>query len=446
MMKRRTFLSRSLATAGTLTSAGVLLDACGSSTPGSSGPVNLNIMIDGIDTTIGAAQVSAFEKAHNCKILVAKFDQVRLNASIAAGSPPDLVRTEGASEMPNLIARGLVESLDSYLQKSTLLKIDDLDPVVGVYKFDGKSQGKGPIYGLPANYSQDSMTWYNKKLFDKANIPYLSETEPATLDQLVEIGKKLTVTTGGKIQTYGFDPVWNFVNQGRIMEMMAQQGGATLWNADFTKADFTQPEARKALQWFVDWAQARVGISPLDTTSDWDGPIYSAERMGVVSYGYWFNGWINQTPGLIDHSGFAPTAQIGTTRVEACRTGSGSWIPKKAKNKDLAFQFLEFWLGGPPAVTLAKGGNGFPILKSQRSLLPQTTSAEVSIFKVAEGSLPYFKILQFSPYADKAAMEAAITTAIEPVMKGQVSLDAGIATLQQKVDTIVTQGRSQIGN
>jgi multiple sugar transport system substrate-binding protein len=410
-------------------------------------------MIDNLNIEPGITTLlAAWEKAHHCTVSVSKFDQVKLNAALAAGTPPDLVRTTGASEMPNIIARGLALNLDKYFATSTAFKAADLDPVIGVYKFNGKAQGTGSIYGIPSDYSQDNMLWYRKSLLDAAKITQPSSTTPISYDELLTIGKAVTKRQSGKTTVFGMDPTWNFVNQAHLMQMIAQQGGS-LWSSDFTAADFTTPEARKALQWYVDWGTARTGIGPLDPESSWEGPLYDANRVSVVTYGYWFNAEIigpdagsNGTK-LQEDSGFAPAPQMGSTRVDACFTGSGAWIPAKAPNPSLAFKFLEFWrgAGSQAAINHFKAGGGLPLCKSLRQYLPQTTPVDKVIYNTAIGNLANFSVLRFSPYASGAAMEAAITTNIEPVMKGQTSLAAAITTLQSAVNAIITTGKAELG-
>ncbi|KUO07357.1 extracellular solute-binding protein [Streptomyces sp. DSM 15324] len=449
-LSRRALLGRSATVAGAVL-AGSALSACGTGGSGGSGggKPTLQVMIDGTDTEFGKL-MAQFESANDCKVVVSKFDKVKLNASIAAGNPPDLVRTNGASEMPNLIARGLVENLDPYLAKSTVFKADDLDPIVGVYRFDGKQQGKGSLYGFPSDYSQDCMLWFNKELFDRAKVPHLKPTDTLSYDDVLDLGKRLTVRKGGKVDVYGFDPAWNFVNQGHLMQMIAQQGGS-LWNDDFTKADFTTPEARKAIQWYLDWGKARVGTGPLDPTSDWQGPIYDSGRIAIQSYGYWFGAIINSADAgakraeLAAASGFVPAPQMGSTRVDSCMTGSGAWIPKQAAHKELAFKFLEFWRGGAPGVEHFEAGGGLPALKHMRSLLPRTTAFDKDHYDVQMENLKNFSILQFSPYADYTAVEGAITTNVEAAIKGQASLDSAIRKLQTAMDDIVQQGKQQLG-
>ena len=156
-LSRRAFLGRSAAATAGLAVGGGLLSACSSSSTAAKtagGKTVLNVMIDGVDTDQAfASGLKDFQAANNCVVKVTKFDQVKLNAALAAGSPPDLVRTVGATEMPNIIARGLAENLDPYIAKSQFFKPADLDPIIGVYKFDGKTQGQGSIYGIPSDHS-----------------------------------------------------------------------------------------------------------------------------------------------------------------------------------------------------------------------------------------------------------------------------------------------------
>ena len=453
-LSRRAFIGRSAALAGGLAVTGGALSACGGSS-GKGGVTVLNVMYDNANVEPGEAPLlAAWEKANNCKVVVSPFNQVKLNAALAAGNPPDIVRTIGGAEMPNLIARGLVANLDSYFAQSTAFKADDLDPIIGVYKFDGKQQGQGSIYGIPSDYSQDAMIWYRKSMLEAAGLTAPSATTPLTYDELLDMGVKLTKRSGGKTQVYGMDPVWNFDNQAHLMQMIAQQGGA-LWNADFSAADFTSPEARKALAWYVKWGQARTGVGPLDTESTWQGPVYDANRIAMVSYGYWFNAEINGPDAgssangvkLIEDSGFAPAPQMGSTRVDACMSGTGAWIPAKAANKDLAFKFLEFWRGANSqnAINRFKSGGGLPLCKSLRQYIPQATAYDAEHWKVQEANLENLTVLRFSPYANNAAMETAITTSIEPVIKGATSLDAAISSLQSQVNQIIQTGKAQIG-
>ena len=402
-------------------------------------------------TDLTKDEIKAFEQATNCKVEITKFDQLRLSSSLAAGSPPDLVRTDGAPSMPNLMARGLCENLDPYFAKSSVLKPDDFEAITNVYRYDGTKTGTGSIYGFPIDYSQDAMLWFNQELFDKAGVPLPDTTAPITNDEFLALGKQLTTRSGGKINVFGGDFSWNEgQNHPRIAQMVAQQG-ASLWSEDLETADFTQPAAVKAMQWLVDWSQARIGTGPLDPAPDWNGPLYNANRVAMISFGYWFRGWVNgvssgeDTHGLIDRSVFAPAPQIGDTRVDACFNGTGCWIPAKAKQKDLAFAFMELWFGGEPAKRHFQGGAGLPPLKSQFALLPQASETDKRQFETQKANLANFSLLTFSKYAPSAALEDIITKSLQPAMTGSGKLEDGIRQLQAGVEKAIKDGKSQIG-
>jgi multiple sugar transport system substrate-binding protein len=75
---------------------------------------------------ITPACIKAFEQLHPAiTVNFLTFDQTRLNAMFAAGSPPDVIRGAGIDSAYNS-ARGLALSLDPYLEKSKVLKKEDL--------------------------------------------------------------------------------------------------------------------------------------------------------------------------------------------------------------------------------------------------------------------------------------------------------------------------------
>jgi multiple sugar transport system substrate-binding protein len=366
---------------------------------------------------------------------------------MAANQPPDFVRIVGSPDMPNFAARGLALNLDPYFASSTVLKAADLMPINDVYKWDGKVQGRGPRYGMAKDWSPDAQIWYNKKLFDQAGVKYLSETEPLSYDELLALGKKLTVRKGGKIQVYGLDAAWNLGwEYGGIIQMLAQQG-KSLWNHDYTEADFTSPEARKILQWYVDWAQARVGPSPLDPDpAGWAGPSFLANRVAMVLYGYWFQGSIaSDTHGLLQHTGFAPAPQWGSKRISGCFTATGAWIPQNSQNHQAAWKFMEYFMAGKPAYDRATSGWGVPSVKHFLKDMPQGTPYQKAFYRSLQNEMRYFKVLRFSPYATDTAMGTVIDKYMQPVMKGQAKLDAAAQQLEAAVNQLLKQGKEQAG-
>ena len=467
---RRRFLQSSAGALGAAVFGSHMLSGCGSDDKGgalsSSGPpgttpapsgssvggptTGLWVMFDEATTNLLPEEIAKFEGDNNVKLRLEPFDLLKLNAAVAAGAPPDLVRTQGATEMPNIIARGLAENLDPYFAKSTLLKPDDFAAITGVYRFDGKQSDVGPMYGFPIDYSQDAMLWLNTEHFAEIGESVPAADAALSYDEVLELGKRLTKREGDLIKQYGFDVSWSFVEQAKVAQMVAQQG-SQLWSDSLDEVDFQQPEVRKAFQFFVDYAQAHVGGSPLDPLPDWNGPLYNQRQMSMISYGYWFRGWINgvssgdDTGDLIEKSVLRPAPQMGLNRLDTCFSGTGMFIPTKAANKDLAFAFMEFMFGSTPATRHFEGGAGLPGLTSQESLLPKVTDGDKAQLDVQFANLAYFKPLRFSPFVDGVAMQSAIVSAIEPVMRGETALEDALSSLQSEADGIIAAGKELLG-
>jgi len=445
---RRRFIANSALAAGATLAAGSLLERRGISPARAARErATGTVTVFGFANEITPAYIKLFEQ-QNPGIVVrfVAYDPVRLTAALAAGQAPDFVRTYGATEMPNLVARGIAADLTPYFAKSTVLKEADIAAVNDLYRFDGLIQGKGDRYGLAFDYSQDGAFWYNKKLFDRAKQTYPSGTTPMGYDDLLALAKRLTVRKNGKILVYGLDPEFGFVTQGRLNQMVAQQG-KSLFNADLTEADFTTPEARRALKWFVDVAQAHVGPSPLDPNPDgWSWPPFQAGRMAMAMYGYWFGGVISgDTHGLGASSALAPAPQMGPTHVDACFTATGAFIPAASKNKDLGFRFMEFYFGGAPERADISAGHGNPTLNSLVPLLPRIVPWQKAAYEVQQASLKHLSVLRFSPYMADSAFETAFSKAMTPVMQGKATFDDGAKQLNDAVNTLLKRGKAQLG-
>ncbi len=446
-LTRRNFISNLALTAGSLGGA-ALLDACASGgTASNSSTVSFMIF----DSEFVKAERDEFSRRNpDIKLKFIPFDATRLNASIVAGNPPDLVRTAGAEEISYIVARGLATNLDPYFTKSSVLKVSDLESINNVYRWDGKTQGQGPRYGMAKDWSPDATVWYNKKLFDQAKVPYPSATEPMTYDQLLNIAKQVTVRQGSKITTYGLCMAWGeYTTYGGIVQMLAQKG-LSLFSADYTTSNFTDPEVKKILQWYVDWAQAHVGPSPVDPDPNWSGTLFTAERAAMMSYGYWYQGFITGTNGsgvnkLSDHVGYAPAPLWGSNRLSTTFSRTGVYMSSASKNKDAAWKLYEYYMAGKPAQNRSSSGYGVPSLTSFLPNLPHNTPFYQATYSTLQSELAHGGTLHFNPYATGDQINSLIVKFIEPVMKGQTSLDEGALNLKNATDALLQQGKSLIG-
>lgn len=444
-LDRRRFLAVSAGAAlgaSALSACAATVDDGSSSGGGGSSKTTLTVMSQ--DNELDKKTIQAAEQALGIKIRLISSDDTKLNAMLAAKNPPDLVRGLGAVETPYFAARGLMENLDPYFAKSSVLKPSDLDPVNDVWRYDGHRQGAGPRYGMAKDYSQDQMFWYRTDLFDAAKLDHPSATEPLSYDEWLDLGKQLVKRRLGKVKVYGLNAT-GLGNFSQLMGMTASAGGS-VFAEDLATVDFSSPEALKALRWLLEYTKADIGPNVVNPNPDgWDWPTYQANRMAIACDGYWFGGAIGGDPKAAKVSRFAPAPQLGSSRISPCFSATGYWIPTGAKNKDAAWKFFEWYFGGQPAKDRASSGWGIPTLKSLRPQMPQGTAFQKQAFEVQQQELDYFKVLTFTPYVQLAALDATLNQVLPQMVKSGASAGKVADKLNSQMNDQITKGKQVLG-
>lgn len=123
---------------------------------------------------------------------------------------------------------------------------------------NGRTMGK--TWGVPFQRSTIVM-YYNKDAFREAGLD--PEKPPATWDELVSMGKKLTKVKNGQVERWGLMipstgyPYWMF-------GALAMQNGQVLMNGDGNRTFFDAPATIEALQFWVDLGR-KYGVMPPGT-------------------------------------------------------------------------------------------------------------------------------------------------------------------------------------
>ncbi|MER6010943.1 extracellular solute-binding protein [Streptomyces bluensis] len=439
---RRRFLAMSAggATAGAAALSGCALQV--SSGVSGSGET-VTVMVNSGD--ILPEQIQQAKKDLGIKIVLVKYDITKLIAMLTSGNPPDLVRGVGAVELPYFAARDVAEELDPYFARSSVLKADDLDPVNDLWRFDGRTQGKGPRYGMAKDFSQDSMYWYNTAAFDKAGVDYPPETDPVTYEEWLATAERLVQRKNS--QTVVFGGSYAGLTRATLLATITASAGGSLFSDDFSRVDFTTPEARKALAWYIDYCRTKVGPSLIQPDPNgWDGPTYQAGRLAMSNSGYWMGGMIGADKKLAEVSRLAPAPIFaGGERISACQGGTGLWMPRGAKNKGAAWRVFEWFFGEEPAKARASGGWGVPTLKSLRPLMPAKEDYQKRVLKVQQNELKHFSVVSFTPYTRADAFDALFNQTAPAAMNGQISVDALAGRLNAAINEQLKRGKEQVG-
>jgi multiple sugar transport system substrate-binding protein len=448
---RRALLRGGAALAGTAAAA-QMLSAC-SSTPGSpsSGakvadvePGTLTIMSP--TGEIAPASVAGFQKAYpQLKVTQINTDPTRLNAMLAAGNPPDLVRDAGIDVTPYIASQGLALNLDAYFEQSSVFKNQsDIMPVNNLWKWDGTKQGTGSRYGIAKDWSQDAMWWYNTELWDAAGLSPRTATDPISFDELLDNAKAMTKTSGGKTSVYGLWYVTPDID--RIAAMVATAGGRII-SEDLTTVDFSSPEAQQALAWIVEAGKLGLGYSATHPSPDWDGPEVFAGKQATACLGYWFTGYTEATaPAFEAKLQFNAAPLLGSTRISPSFGAVGYWVPAKSKNPGASFAWLEYYCGGAGAKQRISAGDGLPSLRSMLPLLPQRTAFERAVVATQKNELNYINVVQMaSPYALNTAINTTLAADFPAAITGSMSVGKLADKLTSDVNAVLAAGKKALG-
>jgi multiple sugar transport system substrate-binding protein len=399
------------------------------------------------DGEVTKDQIKEFETANpTIKIERVDVDATKLAAQLATNEAPDIIRMTGVNDIPSYVIRGIALDLTGYIESSQLIKKDDLVSTDDVYRFDGKTQGQGPIYGIPKDFSPDFSLWYNKKLFKAANIPFPSETEPMTWNQMFDLAKKLTITKDNKVTQFGLGTLSKTeADLPALMDYLLSKG-VILSSEDSSSIDFNKPEVKEALQLWVDAVKGNYGPNQVNQDkAGWGGEAFLAEKAAMIQAGYWFSGLLRGDEKAKAHlDDFvmipAPIAE-GGTRVSPTGSATGAIINKASKHPNEAWKVYEWYFGGKPAEDRAKSGWGVPALKHLLPLIPQDTAFDKQTYRVLQDELKYSdKFIEINPYFLNG--NTLLQKQLTPVYFDRTKLEDALTALTKDANRMINEGKS----
>ncbi len=200
---------------------------------------------------------------------VAKTPGVKIDAVYAGSYQDTVTKVLTAVRGGNAPQLSVILAVDMFtlIEEDAIVAFDEListdaerEWIEGFYPaFMENSQTGGKTYGIPFQRSTPVLYW-NKEAFKEAGLD--PDKAPATWDEMVDFGKKLTKTDaagnveqwGVRIPTSGF-PYWLF--QG-----LTTQNDAFVMNADGNETYFDDPKVIEALQFLVDLSTKHKIMAP----------------------------------------------------------------------------------------------------------------------------------------------------------------------------------------
>jgi multiple sugar transport system substrate-binding protein len=339
----------------------------------------------------------------------------RLGTDFAAGTPADIVLIN-YRRYASLAAKRVLEPLGPYLAKSSVIKEADFYPeAVQPFYWNGE------LMCIPQNLSS-LVVYYNKKLFDEAGVGYPSDDW--TWDDFVTTAKALTKDTDGDGATDQFG-LGTEASIFRLAPFVWQNGGDIVDDpADPTRLTLDTPEAREAVQWFVD-LQVKHKVAPDDVQEEAED---SESRFQNGRLGMFLNSR-RGTPTYREIEAFdwdiAPLPR-GKERAGILHADAYC-MPSSAENKDAIWAFIEFANSAEGQTIIAASGRTVPSLKAvAESPAFLDPNAKPSRSKVFLDTIPYIRgVPVMETWVD---IESTVGDELERGFFGAASVDEVIET------------------
>jgi raffinose/stachyose/melibiose transport system substrate-binding protein len=350
--------SAAVAAAAIIALAGPLA-ACGGSEPDQGDGKTLKLWhYEGATSAMGIAWNEAtkqFEASHpGVKVTFEEkgFEQIRQSASMILNSndAPDVMEYNKGNASAGLLSKqGLLTDISAEADKRGWSKA--LTPgLATTAKYDTRGvMGSGKWYGVP-NYAEYVMVYYNKDLFAKYNIQ-----APTTFDQFVA-----AMTT---FKSNGVVPLSvggaEYPAQ-QILYELALSKADRAWVEDYqlykNKVDFHGPQLTYGANTFADWVskgfidKSSAGVKAEDMAQAWEQQKFPM----MISGSWWYGRMVKEAQ-----------FQWGTFLFPGNKLHQGSsgnlWVvPAKAKNKQLAYDFIDITMK-PEIQNLLGNSGGIPV-------------------------------------------------------------------------------------
>ncbi|MEH0541611.1 extracellular solute-binding protein [Streptomyces sp. B21-105] len=419
---------RVVATAAVVLSGSLLLASCGGSDSGSSDGKTLKLWhYEGPDSAMGAAwnaAIKEFEAKHpgvKVKFEEKGFEQIQKTAPMVLNSSdaPDIMEYNKGNATAGLLSKqGLLTDLtDEVTKRGWDKKLSAGVKTTSQYDTNGV-MSSGKWYGVP-NYAEYTMVFYNKDLFDKYGI-----AEPKTFDDLTAAMDKFVAK--------GITPL---ANSGA--EYMAQQYlyQLALSKADRSwvdkyelykgKTDFHDAAWTYGATTFADWVKkGYISKTSSGTKAEDAGVAFTQGKNPILFSGSWWYGRF-KTENKFDWGTMLwPGSNL------TLGSGGNLWVvPKGAKNKDLAYDFIDITMS-PKIQNLLGNKGGVPVAADPNAITDPRSKTLIADFN----TLSQRDGLAFYPDWPVPGFYDTLVSETQKLITGSEQPDAYLSALQKAYD------------
>jgi raffinose/stachyose/melibiose transport system substrate-binding protein len=365
--------------------AALALSGCGGTgKAGSSGGTNTLTLwhYEHSDSAMGIAWTRAIElfKASHPGVTVKfepkAFEQIRQNAAIAlnADDPPDILEYNKGNSTAGLLSKqGLLTDLT---QEAAKHGWDKLLPssLQTTARYDSRGiMGDGAWYGVP-NYAEFVMVYYNKDMFAKyrLQVPTTFDAFETVMDRFVRAGVTPLSVGGAEYpaQQIFYELVLSKANRSFVDAFQLYKG----------QTDFAGPEMTFGANRFADWV--RRGYIHEDAASvkaEDMNQAFEQGRFPMVIVGSWMYGdFVRQIKNFSWGTFLFPG-----NKLDPGSAGNMWVVPAKAKNKKLAYDFIDITMK-PEIQNLLGNSGGIPIVGDPDKITDKKNQELIQNFNALE--------------------------------------------------------------
>jgi raffinose/stachyose/melibiose transport system substrate-binding protein len=419
---------RVMAAAAAVVSTTLLLASCGDSDSGSSDGKTLKLWhYEAPNSAMGLAwneAIKEFEKTHpgvKVKFEEKGFEQIQKTAPMVlnSGDAPDLMEyNKGNATAGHLSQQGLLTDLSSEATKRGW----DKKLSAGVRttsQYDAKGvMGSGKWYGIP-NYAEYTMVFYNKDLFKKHGIK-----EPTTLDELTAAMDKFVDEGVTPLANSGAEYLAH-----QYLYQLALSKADRAWVDSYElykgKTDFHDAAWTYGAETFADWV--KKGYISKDSTSakaEDAGVSFIQGKSPILFSGSWWYGR------FVDENKFDWGTFLWPDSKMTLGSGGNLWVvPKGAKNKDLAYDFIEITMSEKIQNLLGNKG-GIPVAADPAAITDPRAKKLIGDFN----TLSERDGLAFYPDWPVTGFYDVLVSETQKLMTGSAKPDAYLDAVQAAYD------------
>lgn len=376
--------------------------------------------------------IDAFEAAHPD----VKIETVDLGSSdyqtvlgtqlTGSGSDFDVVTIKDVPGYTTLVNKGVLEPLDEYIAKDNV----DLAAFKGL---TDQIKVEDKLYELPFR-SDFWVVYYNKDVFDAAGVEY--PTNDMTFEEYDALARSLTVDEPGS-EVYG---VHYHTWRSAVQLFGVLDGKNTILDGTY---GFLKPYYELIL------AQQEDGVcqdyATLKTSNLHYSGAFAQGNVGMMNMGTWFIATMIDKIKTGEYTDCANWGIVKYPHADGVEPGStlatitALSIPANAPHKDLAWEFVKFVCGEEGANILAETGTIPALMTDDIAEMVSAIDGYPSDENSKEALQTSNLYLEMPVSAKSSEIETVLNEAHDNIMTGNMTIDEGIADMDEKISAILGQ-------